>query len=190
MIEHYSAFEGDRLLHQGPLEEVILKVKRRADKAHQASFLIFSDETGKTMDFNFRGSETEVLKRLEPFQSSSEVSITNPGPGRPKLGVVSREVSLLPRHWEWLATQEGGASSTLRRLVEEAKKKSASGSEIKKAQERTYKFISVMAGDREGYEEALRALYRRDKKTFTALISDWPADIRKHAVSLSKPVFS
>jgi hypothetical protein len=102
---------------------------------------------------------------------------------------MSREVSLLPRHWEWLATQTGGASATLRNLVEEAKKKSANGNQIKQAQERTYKFMSVIAGDFEGYEEALRALYKRDKKTFLAQIHGWPDDVKNHAVEIATPAF-
>jgi hypothetical protein len=123
--------------------------------------------------------------REPPAPSEKEAS----GPGRPKLGVISREVSLLPRHWEWLATQPGGASGTLRKLVEEAKKKNSTGSDVKQAQERTYKFMSALAGDMKGYEEALRALYRKDKKAFNANISEWPKDVREHTVELAKAVF-
>jgi hypothetical protein len=184
----YTAFEGHRLLSQGPLEHVVLRVKRRLGKAENSSILIFSDLTGKSMDFNFQGSEKEVLKRLEVYISGDEVK-EPVGPGRPKLGVISREVSLLPRHWEWLATQAGGASATLRRLVEDAKKKSETGQDIKQSQERTYKFMSVLAGDQIGYEEALRALYKKDKKKFVGLIQEWPSDVRTYAMELAKPVF-
>ncbi|HKQ30957.1 MAG TPA: DUF2239 family protein, partial [Burkholderiales bacterium] len=111
------------------------------------------------------------------------------GPGRPKLGVVSREVSLLPRHWEWLVAQSGGASAVLRRLVEEARKKSTAGDTVKQAQERTYSFMSVIAGDYEGYEEALRALYRRNKKDFLTHVRKWPTDVKSHAMKLARKVF-
>jgi len=184
----YTVFDGDKQLFQGSLAEVVLKVKRRLGKAANGTVLIFSDSTGKTMDFNFQGSEKDVLRRLEVFSSESEPAVIA-GPGRPKLGVISREISLLPRHWEWLATQSGGASATLRKLVEEAKKKSAGVNQVRQAQEKTYSFMSVVAGGLAGYEEALRALYKRDEKKFLALIKDWPVDVRKHAASLAKSVF-
>lgn len=188
--ETYSAFEGSKLLCQGLLKDVVLKVKRRADKQVNAPILIFSDATGNSIDFNLQGSESEVVKRLEIFLPASQTPPPTQGPGRPKLGVVSREVSLLPRHWEWLAAQSGGASATIRKLIEEAKKKTSEGSSLKQAKERAYKFMSVLAGDREGYEEALRALYREDKKQFQAKMADWPEDVRHHAFELAKPVFA
>src|SRR4051812_35711541 len=111
----YTAFEGSHRLFQGALQEVVLRVKKRLGRAENSAILIFSDTTGKTMDFNFHGSENDVLKRLEVYVST-ESNREASGPGRPKLGVVSREVSLLPRHWEWLATQPGGASASIRKL--------------------------------------------------------------------------
>ncbi len=189
--DSYSAFEDTQLLVRGPLLQVVSEVKRRVTKASDARIYIFSDVTGKEMDFNLQGSEREVLKRLEIYVPATESSAVNSShPGRPKLGVVSREISLLPRHWEWLATQPGGASSTLRKLIEEAKKKSSGESGVKQAQERTYKVMSVLAGNAEGYEEALRALYRKDKKAFLINIKLWPKDVRAHLVELAKPVFS
>ncbi|MGZ3694378.1 MAG: DUF2239 family protein [Bdellovibrionota bacterium] len=184
----YSAFANSNLLFRGPLSEVVLKVKKSLGKAENSSILIFSDATGKTMDFNFQGSERDVLKRLEVFVSSSE-AIETTGPGRPKLGVVSREVSLLPRHWEWLATQSGGASATLRTLIEEAKKKSSTQMNTKQLQERAYKFMSVMAGDLRGFEEALRALYKKDRENFLLHTKEWPRDIKNHVAEMTKPIF-
>ena|ERR1017187_10526732 len=184
----YTAFEGNNRLFSGPLDDVIIKIKKKLGKAENSSFLIFSDSTGKTMDFNFHGTEKEILKRLEIFVSNDGPK-DSIGPGRPKLGVTSREVSLLPRHWEWLATQSGGASATLRKLVEEAKKASLGSNHTKQAQERTYSFISVMAGDLQNFEEALRALYKKDEKKFVAYINDWPIDVQRYALELSQPVF-
>lgn len=157
-------------------------------KAEHSAILIFSDATGKSMDFNFRGTENDVQKRLEVFVAE-EKPTENHGPGRPKLGVICREISLLPRHWEWLATQPGGASATLRRLIDEAKKSSAGTVSIKQAQERTYKFMSVMAGDLPGYEEALRALYKKDKKVFLQQMEAWPVDVKSHSLELAAAVF-
>jgi hypothetical protein len=199
--DQYTAFDGRKLLCRGSLSQVVLKVKKKADQGKAADVLIFSDSTGKSMDFNFQGSESDVLKRLDVFvaRASPAAIVGNDGeksvagPGRPKLGVMSREVSLLPRHWEWLATQSGGASATLRKLVEEARKKSQEGrgdNQVKIVQERAYKFMSILAGDLPGYEEALRALYRKDRKVFAAKVEDWPAGVRDHALELAGPAFT
>jgi uncharacterized protein len=188
-MDTYTAFEGSTLLTQGDLKEVVLEIKKRLGSSVNSDVLIFSDATGKTIDFNFQGSKQDVLKRLEVFTSAAEPASTG-GPGRPKLGVVSREVSLLPRHWEWLATQPGGASATLRLLVEEARKRSAGNTSIKQVQERTYQVMSVLAGDLQGYEEALRALYKRDRKAFFLQIQTWPQDVQKYLSGMTKSVFA
>lgn len=184
----YSVFEGTTRLFRGTFQEVVLKVKERLGRADHSSLLIFSDDTGKTMDFNFQGSVKDVLKRLEIYVSPQE-SAPPFGPGRPRLGVISREISLLPRHWEWLASQPGGASATLRKLIEEARKKSTAHVSVKQIQERAYRFMSVMAGNMKGYEEALRALYKADRRNFLLHMQEWPVDVRTHAIELSKPVF-
>lgn len=181
----YTAFEGNKLLASGRLEEVAAKVRRRINAHPLASILIFSDATGKEMDLDLRGSEAEMMERLKFFVSADEKAPTSSGPGRPKLGVVAREISLLPRHWEWLATQSGGASATIRRLIEDARKSPSSKDLVKEAQERTYKFMTALAGNLANYEEALRALFAKDKKTFQTLIREWPEDIRDHAKKLA-----
>ncbi len=193
-IRTYTAFEsGERIAH-GALDEVVLTVKRRMGRAEHGPALVFSDETGNTMDFNFQGGEKDVLKRLEVFVRADAGDASQPaeatGPGRPRLGVVSREVSLLPRQWEWLAAQSGGASAVLRRLVDDAKRKSGEGVSIKQAQERTYKFLHALAGDLQGYEEALRALYKKDAKGFAQRMDGWPKDVKTHAAKLAGPVFA
>lgn len=185
----YSAFNGSELLAQGDLSEVVLQVKRALKKNANSSILIFSDATGKEMDFDLSGSDKEVIQRLQIYISPTDTPTNMTGPGRPKLGVVAREVSLLPRHWEWLSTQSGGASATLRRLIEDAKKNVSKKDIITQAQERTYKFMSAIAGNLTHYEEALRALYASDEKNFKDCIASWPADIKDHLKKLSKPVF-
>ena len=186
--DFYTAFEKEKLLFRGLLPEIVLKIKKRIGGASNTDILIFSNSTGKVIDFDFHGGERDVSRRLEIFVTEQNPK-ENSGPGRPKLGVISREVSLLPRHWEWLAAQSGGASGTLRRLVDEARKKSSNENPVKIAQERTYKCMSVLAGDSKGYEEALRALYKRDEKTFHLQIVDWPKDVKSHLLELSKPVW-
>lgn len=187
--QSYTAFTGHRLLAHGPLEEVVLCAKERLRADASASILVFSDLTGKQMDFDLSGSEKEVLRKLQVYLLP-EGKTANAGPGRPKLGVVAREISLLPRHWEWLSTQSGGASATLRRLVEEAKKDSSGKERVKQAQERAHKFMSAIAGDLPLFEEALRALYAKDAKKFKSCLADWPADIKEHARRMAAPVFA
>ncbi|MEA9355974.1 DUF2239 family protein [Bacteriovorax sp. PP10] len=184
----FTAFEGHSLIAYGDLAEVVLKIKSSIGKASISTILIFSDITGKTIDFNFHGSKQEILKRLEVYTSVQDAGLSS-GPGRPKLGVVSREVSLLPRHWEWLATQRGGASATIRMLVEDAMKKASSGQSAKQVQDRVYQIMSVLAGDLSDYEEALRAMYKKDKKSFLGFIGNWPNDVQNYLLKSSKEIF-
>jgi hypothetical protein len=184
----YTAFEGPKLVATGSLEDVALKVRRRLKAHPSAPILVFSDSTGKQMDLDLRGAESEVIQRLQVFVGAGGPGAAA-GPGRPKLGVVAREVSLLPRHWEWLATQSGGASAAIRRLVEEARKDPSARELTKAAQERAHKFMTAIAGDLPEYEEALRSLYAKDKDEFKKRIRDWPADIRAHAEKLAQPAW-
>jgi uncharacterized protein len=92
--------------------------------------------------------------------------------------VVAREVTLLPRHWDWLAAQPGGASITIRKLVEAARKAGGEAGDMRARANATYQFMRTLAGDYSGFEEASRALFAGDKAGFTALIAPWPSDIR------------
>ncbi len=185
----YTAFLGHDLLAKGALERVVLAVKQKLKADSTASILVFSDLTGKEMDFDLRGSEKEVLGRLQVFMGSA-LPQEPVGPGRPKLGVVAREVSLLPRHWEWLSTQSGGASATIRRLIDEVRRDLSGKVLRKQAQERTHKFMTSIAGNFPNFEEALRALYLKDANKFSEQISPWPKDVRKHVKELAAPVFA
>jgi len=184
----YTAFENFKILGQGGLENVALTVKKRLRQAPDVQVLIFSDATGKQMDLDVSGSDKEVLDRLKVYLAAE--SPRPEGPGRPKLGVISREVSLLPAHWEWLSTQTGGASGTIRRLIDEKRKAPLSEKDqVKGAQETVYRFLSAIAGDLPNFEEAIRYLYRRDRKKFKALVGEWPAELVKHTMDLAKPIF-
>jgi hypothetical protein len=176
---HYTAFIGESLIASGTLDEVLPKLKTVFDRKRSTMFLIFHDETGKQVDFDLRGSIAEVKGRVTPAPPRT-------GPGRPKLGVISREITLMPRQWDWLEMQPSGASATIRRLVDEARKREP----VKdRATHATGRFLSAMAGNYPGYEAATRALYRRDRRQFEQLISEWPIDVRKHAIDLSKGAF-
>jgi hypothetical protein len=194
----YSCFDGNRRIATGRLDSIALVFKRGIEGSAAGPLLIFDDDTGRAHDVDIRGSDQDVVERIlqsatSSGQTSSQVepsdaedSAEGPrGRGRPKLGVIAREVTLLPRHWEWLATQPGGASVALRKLVEQARRTHADRDQKREAQERAYHFMSAMAGDLPGYEEAIRALFADDERKFRDLISGWPDDIRDHATWLA-----
>jgi len=134
------------------------------------------------VDVDLRGGADDVAARLRdtPRAAPEEPAATTRRPGRPKLGVVAREVTLLPRHWEWLAAQPGGASVALRKLVEEARRRDDSTERARRAREAAYRVMHALAGDRPHFEEASRALFAADRATFRAKIARWPKDIREH----------
>jgi uncharacterized protein len=178
----YTAFLGTTLVHSGPLDRVLTAVKSRFDQDPGAPILLFEDQSGRQVDFDLRGTLAEVLARALPERAST-------GPGRPKLGVIAREVTLLPRHWEWLEQQPNGASAALRRLVDEARKRDPGAQQVRLVIEATGRFLSAMAGNFGGYEEATRALYTRNRKRFDELIHDWPEDIQLHTRRLIGDAF-
>ena len=189
----YIAFEGDRCIASGDLREVARSAKAALGRHPHASILIFDCHTSAVVEVDFRGSVDDVLARIPPPEAPSaeeDIAVAAPrGPGRPKLGVVAREITLLPRHWDWLAQQKGGASIVIRRLVDDARRNGADGDRIRLAQEAAYRFISTMAGNRPHFEEATRALFAPDAPRFEKLIADWPADVRDHAARLAGSAF-
>jgi hypothetical protein len=151
--------------------------------------LIFDDTTGEQVDLDLRGTVDDVLRRLSPASEGAATVDAPRGRGRPRLGVVAREVTLLPRHWDWLNGQPGGASVALRRLVEEARRTNAAKDRARRSREAAYRFLSAMAGNRPGFEEALRALFAGDAPQFDSHSASWPADVREHARMLAAPSF-
>ncbi|WP_010099916.1 DUF2239 family protein [Burkholderia ubonensis] len=187
----YTAFEGHRRLAAGPLATVALTVKRAIDAGSAATVLIFDDMTGRSIDIDMRGSDDEIRARFEaPREDASapadaQARADEPrGRGRPKLGVVAREVTLLPRHWDWLGAQPGGASVALRKLVDEARRARAAEDRSRAAKDRAYHFMSAIGGDLPGFEEAARALYASDRARLDELLAAWPDDVRDHALAL------
>ncbi|WP_199092457.1 DUF2239 family protein [Bosea sp. ASV33] len=182
----HTAFHDTNRIACGPLVAVALAVKAALTADPAAAILVFDDATGKVVDLDLRGDAAEIAARYAP--RSGDIATPSDdaprGRGRPKLGVVAREVTLLPRHWDWLALQPGGASQALRRLVDDARKSDGGRSQARAAQERAYAFIATMAGDREGFEEASRALFAGDDARFAAHSRSWPADIRSYAKRL------
>lgn len=185
-LRTYTAFRGNRLIVSGDLRTMLLATKACLDQGESAPVLIFDDRTGRQIDFDFRGAPADVLARLasHPLFAPGDMGAPRAGPGRPRLGVVSREVSLLPRHWEWLEQQPQGISGALRRLVEEARKREPDRERARIAREAAGKFMWAMAGNLPGFEEASRALFARNTERFEELIRDWPEDIRAHVSRL------
>jgi hypothetical protein len=190
----YIAFEADRCIASGDLREVARSAKAALGRHPQASILIFNAHTSAPVEIDFRGSVDDVLARIPPPgepAADEETAVAAPrGPGRPKLGVVAREITLLPRHWDWLAQQKGGASVAIRRLVDDARRNGEDGDRIRLAQEAAYRFMSAMAGNRPHFEEAIRALFAGEAPRFEKLIAEWPADVRDHAAKLARSAFA
>ena len=167
----YTAFHGFNSISSGTLEKVLPEVLEHGPEG----VLIFEDETGKQRDFDFRGAVADVLAR------ATVPAITpRTGPGRPKLGVVSREISLLPRHWQWLEQQPQGASAAIRRLVEDARQRDGGAAELRQRIEATGRVMTALAGNLPGFEEAMRSLYAHRFEDLSARIAGWPQDIRNY----------
>ncbi|QCP49947.1 DUF2239 family protein [Trinickia violacea] len=190
----YTSFDGHSRVASGSLLTVARAVRRALDDGAAGPVLIFDDSTGRSIDIDTRGTDAELEARfaaqaeaeVEAQTVSEDAQPEEPrGRGRPKLGVVAREVTLLPRHWEWLAAQPGGASVVLRKLVDEARRTHGDRDRVRKAQERAYHFMSAMAGDFPGFEEASRALFANDELRFNELIAGWPVDVRDYAAQLA-----
>lgn len=169
----YTAFEGLRKVFSGSAEEIGGFLKNRS----QGEVLVFDDVTGSQVDFADIGGK--------PAKIGERQSVEPRGRGRPRLGVVAKEVTLLPRHWDWLNLQPGGASVALRKLVEEARRTSGDRDRVRTAQEAAYRFMSAVAGNLPGFEEAARALFSYDRRRFTQMVAGWPDDVRDYAVGLA-----
>jgi len=195
----YTAFAGERLLARGRLAEVAVAVHAAAARGGDAEVLVFDDRTGQQVDLHLGGDAAAVAERYrEAAAESAEFAADDAPPqseaprgrGRPRLGVTAREVTLLPRHWDWLAAQPGGASVTLRKLIEQARKHGEAGARQRLAREAAYRCLSALAGNAAGAEEATRALFAGDRDGFVRRIQAWPADVRDYLLALAAGAFS
>ena len=173
----YAAFSGHQLLKSGFLREVLAAVKLTENAADSPPILIFESETGRQVDFDLRGSLDEVVARAQPREAP-------PTRGRPKLGVESREVTLLPKHWEWLNAQPRGASATLRQLVAQASRETDEAGATRQKRDSAYRFMSALAGNNPHFEEAVRALYAGDDLALRENMKTWSPDIRKQVLTM------
>lgn len=185
-----TAFSGPLRIASGELRHVAMKAKQAFDAYPTRAVLIFNDADAKPVELPLELPAADLLAWLaQPQPSSDTASSVRRKPGRPKLGVVPREVTLLPRQWDWLAAQPGGASVALRKLVDDARKVTAGDDRRRAAQEATYRFLHAMAGNAAHFEEASRALFAGDFGGFQAGIAEWPEDVREHAEWLATDAF-
>ncbi len=183
-----TAFAGTSRVASGELRHVALKAKQAFDAGKPV--LVFEDASGRQLELPLELPAADLLRQVaEPMPAPAEKAPAPRGPGRPRLGVVAREVTLLPRHWDWLAAQPGGASVALRRLVEDARRVSVDDDRRRAAQEAAYRFMQAMAGDLPGYEDASRALFAGDIGRFEEASAHWPDDVREHAALLAADAF-
>lgn len=191
LSDAHTAFAGHRLLAAGALAEVALAVKHAMGAGKNDAVLVFQDSTGKQIDLDLSGDDAQIVVRhtamevAAPATDNEQPGAAPRGRGRPKLGVVPREVTLLPRHWDWLAAQPGGASVALRKLVEQARRDNEARDAHRQRQEAAYHFMTSMAGDLPGFEEATRALYADDREAFARHVAQWPQDVRRYAMELA-----
>ena len=204
-----TAFAGSKIIATGELKHVAQITKKTIDGGEKDFVLIFDDITAQPIEIDFRGTAKDVIARIEVSDVQSPSSAGKHsnldakgdveakddvdakadeaarGPGRPKLGVVAREVTLLPRHWDWLNSQPGGASVALRKLVEEARHANSGKDMVRRSQEAAYRFMSAMAGNLPGFEESARALFAGNETMFCSIVKDWPEDVGRYAQKLA-----
>ena len=182
-----SAFAGTERIASGHLAFVAGKVKALLDAGDTRSILIIDNQTSDQIEVDFRGTQGSVA---EQFTYIDPTPPPKPGRGRPKLGVVSREITLHPRHWAWLERQGKPPSAVLRHLVEMASRANQQEDAIRAAQTAVYRFLTTFAPHLNEYEEVLRALYQRDGESFEMLVQDWPRDIVAHLKKIAPPAFN
>lgn len=189
----FTAFSGTTRIASGTLADAARAVARAMHARDNGPLLIFDDRNGRVVDIDWRGSEAEVADRYAaPPEEGARAAELEPtpsprGPGRPRLGVVAREVTLLPAQWEWLAQQPGGASVTLRKLVDQARRERAGTDATRLRRENTYRFLHAVAGDLPHFEEMSRALFAGDDTHLRGILDGWPADVRGYAYQLLTP---
>jgi uncharacterized protein len=188
----WIAFARRKRVAAGDPRAVATAVKNLVDADPQASVAVFDAVSSESIELDLRGSVAAVCKRLPlPYAPPTPAEVAGAtqvprGPGRPRLGVVAREVTLLPRHWDWLATQPGGASVALRKLVERARKENAEADRQRLSIDAAYRFMVALSGHEASFEEASRALFAGDMAQLRLQVARWPRDIRLHVLELAQ----
>lgn len=184
-----TAFAAFNRIASGPRAEVLARL-RSMHFPQDILVRVFDDTTGSRLDLDLRPNANDqasdqATDETSPPAPAEEAAPLTRAVGRPKLGVVAREVTLLPRHWEWLNCQPGGASVALRKLVEEGRRANEGKDSLRASREAAYRFMTEIAGDLAGFEEATRALFAGERARFESLVEPWPDDLREHLAGLA-----
>lgn len=189
----FTAFQAGRRVAHGPLDAVVEAAARAVRQSDEALVLVFADASGQQVDVDYSGTIDLAIRSAQggaaAKAAAAEGDVAPRGPGRPRLGVVAREVTLLPRHWQWLNGQPGGASVALRRLVDEARKSHVGRDRVRRGQEVAYRVMSALGGNLPGFEEAIRGLFAHDRERFETYLREWPDDVRAYVTALAEPAF-
>jgi len=180
--ETYTAFVDGRLLASASIKVVATAINTHGG---DLPVLIFEDATGRQVELDLRDGPDHAVSEFRARTSPPAAPASRQGRGRPKLGVVAREVTLLPRHWDWLAAQPGGASAALRRLVDDARRTNEGADRQREVRDAAYRVMSALAGDQPGFEEASRALFASDLEKVTREAAAWPSDVRDYVLRLA-----
>lgn len=175
-LAHYVAFDGPHRVAAASGSEISAKVSAYLQAKPDAQLLVFDCETGRQVDLDLRAPSP-----------AGGMEAPRAGKGRPKLGVVAKEVTLLPRHWDWLARQPGGASVTLRRLIERASKEPDARERQQARATAAYHFMHAVAGNLPGFEEASRLLFAGNIEGLGAAVAQWPGDVGDQVLRLARP---
>lgn len=101
----FVAFSSGVCIARGSLPMVAVEVKRATDAGAPRAIQVFDAETSEPLDLDLSGTIDDVERRHQVDNASmhgqqpDDAGRPRPARGRPRLGVVSREVTLLPRHW-------------------------------------------------------------------------------------------
>jgi hypothetical protein len=180
----YIAFDGMDVVAQGGLAQVALKLRDHARRHQTSNAVVYDSSTGAQVELDLRGTDAEITARYQPKADPARKA------GRPKLGVVAREITLLPRHWAWLAKQSGGASVALRKLVEGQMRQTDARTVRRAAQDSAYRLMTAVAGNAPSYEEAVRALFGADRNGFEAAIMTWPKPLVELLMTMTLDAFA
>lgn len=189
--EQLLVFLGATRITQGARGDVIRTLLSQTQGEDVPPYLVFRVKDGQRVDINLASAAEAAnpQRTRAPVPAAGAPVGSQKARGRPRLGVVGREVTLFPRHWEWLDRQRGGASAALRRIIDADRKLHADEDQVRQAQDATHRFMYAMAGNLAGFEEAMRALYAGDKVSFAHQIRSWPDDIRDTTLDFARDAF-
>lgn len=177
----FTVFAGETRLAGGNPADVARAIKAVLQGGERRILRVFRDHDAMPATFDATLDVDAISNALLETRGGSG----RRGQGRPRLGVFAREVTLLPRHWAWLSAQPGGASVTLRKLVDAASHAPFADREERPEAAGLDRFVTAMASMLPWNKEALRAFMLGEEERFVAISENWPADLRDYARQLA-----